>query len=152
MASKISIITGVLQRRLAALIVGSAAVALSAGHATVTGQNGEFNQPVDFSHTVVDAPAPVAGAVFGSGSALHPGDRICTTEFQTTANVDTDCEKSGPSNETSIAVNPTDENNLIGGANDYQLGLNRGGHVTETIHSRAHVSFDGGHTWSEYPI
>ena len=152
MASKISIITGVLQRRLAALIVGGAAVALSAGQATVTGQNGEFNQPVDFSHTVVDAPAPVAGAVFGSGSALHPGDRICTTVFQTTANVDTDCEKSGPSNETSIAVNPTNENNLIGGANDYQLGLNPGGQVSETVLSRAHVSFDGGHTWSEYPI
>ena len=152
MASKISIITGVLQRRLAVLIVGGAAVGLSAGLATVTGQNGEFNQPVDFSHTVVDAPAPVAGAVFGSGSALHPGDRICTTVFQTTANVDTDCEKSGPSNETSIAVNPTNENNLIGGANDYQLGLNPGGQVSETVLSRAHVSFDGGHTWSEYPI
>jgi len=62
------------------------------------------------------------------------------------------CEKSGPSNETSIAVNPTDENNFIGGANDYQLGLNKGGHVTETVLSRAHVTFDGGTHWSEYPI
>src|SRR3989441_8461153 len=152
MASKITIITGMVQGRLAAVIVGCAAIVLSVGVTTAIGQDGEFNQPVNFSHTVLDAPSPVAGAVFGSRSTLHPGDRICTTEFQTTANVDTDCEKSGPSNETSIAVNPTDENNLIGGANDYQLGLNRGGHVTETIHSRAHVSFDGGHTWSEYPI
>ena len=58
----------------------------------------------------------------------------------------------GPHNETSIAVNPTDASNLIGGANDYQLGLNPGGHVTESILSRAHVTTDGGRTWSMYPI
>jgi len=132
-----------------ALLMGGAALALTVGLATVIGQDG---QPVDFSHNVTDAPAPVAGAVFGSGSALHPGDRICTTGFQTTPNADTGCEKNGPSNETSIAVNPTNESNLIGGANDYQLALNPGGHVSETVHSRAHVSFDSGHSWSEYPI
>ncbi|MEO8330295.1 MAG: sialidase family protein, partial [Candidatus Nanopelagicales bacterium] len=55
-------------------------------------------------------------------------------------------------NETSIAVNPTDPNNMIGGANDYQLALNPGGHVSETVLSRAHVTFDAGKTWSEYPI
>jgi len=77
------------------------------------------NQPIEFTHNIFDAPAPVAGAVFGSGPALRPGDLICTTATQNTANVDTDCEKAGPSNETSIAVNPTDELNMIGGANDY---------------------------------
>jgi hypothetical protein len=41
---------------------------------------------------------------------------------------------------------------MIGGANDYQLGVNPGGHVTESILSRAHVTFDGGRTWSEYPL
>ena len=69
------------------------------------------------------------------------------------ANVNTDCETTlGPHNETSIAVNPTNPDNIIGGANDYQLGLNPGGHVSETVLSRAHVSFDGGKTWSEYPL
>src|SRR5213078_406459 len=58
----------------------------------------------------------------------------------------------GPHNETSIAVNPTNILNMIGGANDYQLGLNPGGHVSETVLSRAHVTFDGGATWAEYPI
>jgi hypothetical protein len=130
-----------------------AVVAAGAGVATLIGQEeGEITQPVDFTHNVLDAPAPVAGAVFGSGPALHPGDRICTTATQNTSNVDTDCEKLGPVNETSIAVNPTNANNIVGGANDYQLALNPGGHVTESIHSRAHVTFDGGHTWSEYPI
>jgi len=149
MMSKNTLIRCEPQRSVTALLMGGAALALTVGLATVIGQDG---QPVDFSHNVIDAPAPVAGAVFGSGSALHPGDRICTTGFQTTPNADSGCEKNGPSNETSIAVNPTNESNLIGGANDYQLALNPGGHVSETVQSRAHVSFDGGHSWSEYPI
>ena len=128
----------------------AAALISSVGLARIFGD--QEDQPIEFTHNIFDAPAPVAGAVFGSGSALRPGDRICTTATQNTANVDTDCEKSGPSNETSIAVNPTNELNMIGGANDYQLAINPGGHVSENVLSRAHVTFDGGHTWSEYPI
>ncbi|HEX5239836.1 MAG TPA: sialidase family protein [Candidatus Limnocylindrales bacterium] len=110
-------------------------------------------QPVAFSHNVMDAPAPVNSAVFGTDGSLKPGQLICTGPTSTAANVNTDCEATpGPHNETSIAVNPTDHDNIIGGANDYQLGLNNGGHVTETVRSRAHVTVDGGQTWSEYPI
>jgi hypothetical protein len=117
-------------------------------------------QPVDFLHTHngLDADAPVTGGVFGSGSAFKTGTAICTTSTQTTANVNTDCDTAGsngvtnPHNETSIAVNPTNTQNILGGANDYQLGINPGGHVSETLRSFAHVSFDGGQTWSEYPI
>jgi len=111
-------------------------------------------QPVDFTHNPFDAPAPVPSATFGSGPTVHTGTAICTGATQTAANVNTDCETTsvGPHNETSIAVNPTNHNNIIGGANDYQLGLNSGGHVSETVHSRAHVTFDGGRTWSMYPI
>src|SRR6478672_5765733 len=137
------------------VIAVCAATAAGAGITTLIGQEqGEITQPVDFTHkhNVVDAPAPVAGAVFGSGSALHPGVKICTTLTQSSSNVDTDCEKLGPVNETSIGVNPTNANNIIGGTNDYQLALNPGGHVTESVLSRAHVTFDGGQTWSEYPI
>jgi hypothetical protein len=115
---------------------------------------GDDPQPVDFTHNVVDAPAPVAGAVFGSGPAVKTGTAICTTAAQVTANVNTDCEttSAGPHNETSIAVNPTNPQNMIGGANDYQIGLNPGGHVSESIESRAHVTFDGGKTWSMFPL
>jgi len=111
-------------------------------------------QPVDFTHNTVDAPAPVAGAVFGTAPAVKTGTAICTTATQLTANVNTDCEtaSAGPHNETSIAVNPANPQNMIGGVNDYQLGLNSGGHVTETILSRAHVTFDGGKTWSMFPV
>jgi hypothetical protein len=44
-----------------------------------------------------------------------------------------------PQNETTIAVNPTDPRNVIGGANDYEIGV-------DTI-SGVYVSFDGGRTW-----
>jgi len=135
------------------VVATALAFALSAGLATVLTQEDEGgDRPVEITHSVRDADAPIAGAVFGSGTPVKPGVVICSTPTQNTANVDTGCEKNGPSNETSIAVNPTNENNMIGGANDYQLGLNPGGHVTESIHSRAHVTFDGGKTWSEYPI
>ena len=114
----------------------------------------ENPQPIDFHHrNAVDAPAPVAGAVFGTGPAVKTGTAICTTASTLAANVNTDCSPTaGPHNETSIAVNPTDPDNMIGGANDYQLGLNPGGHISETILSRAHVTFDGGQTWSEYAL
>ena len=138
-------------RRRAVWLAG-AALALSAGLVSVVGEERPGEKPVPFTHSVNDAAAPVAGAVFGSVPALHPGDLICTTPTQPGPNVDTDCEKSGPTNETSIAVNPTNEKNIIGGTNDYQLGLNPGGHVTLSVLSRAHVTFDGGRTWSEYPI
>src|SRR5437867_4449296 len=59
-------------RSLTALLAAVVALAFGAG-LTIFGQ---ADQPVDFSHNVLDAPAPVAGAVFGSGPALHPGDLI----------------------------------------------------------------------------
>ncbi len=137
-------------RRVGAVLLGASLIALTVGSVPALG--GDFIQPVDRSHNVLNAPAPVAGAVFGSGPALKPGQKICSTPTQNTANVNTDCEHNGPHNESSIAVNPTNEQNMIGGLNDYQLGLNPGGYVSETVLSRAHVTFDGGKTWSEYPI
>ena len=67
-------------------------------------------------------------------------------------NVNTDTDLSAPHNETTIAVNPTNPLNIIASANDYQLTLSSGGTVKETIFSRAHVTFDGGQTWTTYPI
>jgi len=43
-----------------------------------------------------------------------------------------------PQNETSIAVNPTDPDNLLGGANDYRLGFGSSGVYTTT---------NGGDSW-----
>jgi hypothetical protein len=113
----------------------------------------EIIRPIDVDHNVLDAPAPVTNGVFGSPAGqTRPGEAICTTATSTASNVNTDCEGVNPHNETSIAVNPTNPNNIIGGANDYQLAVNPGGHVSSTTISRAHVTFDGGRTWSEFPI
>ena len=135
-------------------VVASALLAasfLAAGPARAD-DDGDLIQPIDVTHNGVDAPAPVAGAVFGSGPGTKIGSPLCSTTTTTAANVNTDCEHNGPHNETSIAVNPTNHDNIIGGANDYQLGLNNGGHISENLLSRAHVSFDGGQTWTEYPL
>lgn len=133
----------------ALLVVAGAALMMS-----VVAFGDSDPQPVDFTHNAINAPAPVPGAVFGTGPAVKTGTAICTTASQATANANTDCETTsvGPHNETSIAVNPTNVKNMIGGANDYQLALNPGGRVSETVLSRAHVTFDGGKTWSMYPV
>jgi hypothetical protein len=138
--------------RLPAVVAAVAVAAFAAGAAVALGDGDP--QPVDFTHNAINAPAPVPGAVFGSGPAVKTGTAICTTATQSVANTNTDCEttSTGPHNETSIAVNPTNTDNMIGGANDYQLALNPGGHVSETVASRAHVTFDGGKTWSMYPV
>ena len=139
----------------ALVVLGAAAVVAAVFVTGALGEEGQ-DQPIEFVHNVRDAPAPVAGAVFGNGPPTSPGTPVCTTPTQVTPNVNTDCETTtagpGPHNETSIAINPTDQDNLIGGVNDYQLGINPGGHVTETVQSRAHVTFDGGRTWSMYPV
>ncbi len=138
-------------RRRAGVAVGVAVLVLSLAGGPAFADDGELQQPVDFLHNNLQ-DAPVSGAVYGTAPAAKIGTAICTTPMSTAANVNTDCEGTGPHNETSIAVNPTNAANMIGGANDYQLALNPGGHVSETTLSRAHVTFDGGQTWTTYPI
>ncbi len=135
------------------VLAGISAVALAQG----VPASAEVNpQPIDFAHNVNDAPAPVPSAAFDMPTTpSRAGVAICTTATSNDANVNTDCNDNGtagPHNETSIAVNPTDPLNIIGGANDYQLVINPGGHISESILSRAHVTFDGGKTWSMYGV
>ena len=89
------------------------------------------------------------------------GVPICTTAAVADTNVDTDCEPSYhfdfgdfdlPVEETTIAVNPTDPLNIVGAAKDKQLRLRMSGKLAETEKTRAHVTFDGGKTWSTYPV
>jgi BNR/Asp-box repeat protein len=139
-------------KRFSLLVLLAAVAGLAVAAGVAVADDGDQIQPIDFTHNFSDAPAPVPSAQWGNGPKVKTGTAICTTAASTAANVNTDCEFNGPHNETAIAVNPTDPSNIIGGANDYQLTLNPGGHVGEQVASRAHVSFDGGKTWSEYPI
>ncbi|HZT85663.1 MAG TPA: sialidase family protein [Gaiellaceae bacterium] len=140
-----------MRHRKLVLLLGLALLAFAAFGTSMAAADDQ-PQPIDFVHNVSDAPAPVTGTVWANGPKVKTGQAICTTATSDAANVNTDCEENGPHNETSIAVNPTDPNNMIGGLNDYQLSINPGGHVGETVLSRAHVTFDGGRTWSEYPL
>jgi hypothetical protein len=88
----------------------------------------------------------------GESTYKNPSSPICSNSASTDPNVNTDCEGNAPHNETTIAINPKNPDNLIGSANDYQLRLSKGGTINETAYSRAHVSFDGGKSWSSYPI
>jgi hypothetical protein len=111
-------------------------------------------QPVTRQHfNGVEGPLTQDGDGHISVANLrNPPSPICSTATSAAANVDTDCEGNAPHNETSIAFNPTNPLNRIGSANDYQLLITSGGFIYETIYSRAHVTFDGGHTWTTYPI
>lgn len=139
-------------KRAAGLVPGMMILMLAASAGAAWADHGDVVQPVDFLHNVNQAAAPVSSTVWAHGPRLKSGHAICSTTTNAAANVNTDCERTGPSNETSIAVNPTNHDNMVGGANDYQLAINPGGHVGETVLSRAHVTFDGGQTWSEYPV
>ncbi|WAH97386.1 exo-alpha-sialidase [Arthrobacter sp. MMS18-M83] len=86
------------------------------------------------------------------GTTRNPPSPICSTTGSPVVNVNTDCEGTAPRNETTIAVNPVNPRNLIGGVNDFQLSVSPGGTVHETGYSRAHVTFDGGATWTTSPI
>ena len=135
------------------VLAGISAAALAQGITAAADTN---PQPVDMTHNVYDAPAPVPSTAFDMPTTpSRAGVAICTTVTSTAANVNTDCNDNntaGPHNETSIAVNPANPLNMIGGANDYQITLNPDGHVSESILSRAHVTFDGGKTWSMYGV
>jgi hypothetical protein len=139
------------RRRVLAALGATALMVGLVGGPALAEEEGELVHPVDFVHSNL-TEAPVAGGVFGSGPGRKVGDAICSTPTQTAANVNTDCEGTGPHNETTIAVNPTNPLNMIAGANDYQLALNPGGHVTASTESRAHVTTDGGRTWTTYPL
>jgi hypothetical protein len=68
----------------------------------------------------------------GESTYKNPSSPICSKPTSTDPNVNTDCEGNAPHNETSIAVNPTNPDNMIGSANDYQLRLSSGGPINET--------------------
>ncbi len=112
--------------------------------------------PLPMTHQHFNFFQPVADGT-GDGAAnpgtyRNPSSPICSTTQSSAANVNTDCEGTAPHNETSVAVDPTNASHMIGSANDYELSISSGGTTYETAYSRAHVTFDGGQTWTTYPI
>ena len=136
-------------------LIGIVALAVAAAATSRRARAEDNPLPTATTHLAFDSfVALVEGADGAPGEAAfkNPPNPICSSSTSTAANVSTDCEAVAPHNETSIAVNPTNPFNMIGGANDYQLKLSAGGTVNETVFSRAHVTFDGGATWTTVPL
>lgn len=122
---------------------------------TVATAHAADQPPLPVTHEKVDYVQDILNNGDGplnQGDFKNPPSPICSTATSTASNVNTDCEGTAPHNETTIAVNPTNRLNMIGSANDYELTLTSGGKTQETAYSRAHVTFDGGKTWTTYPI
>jgi hypothetical protein len=136
--------------RLGPVLASVAVVALAT--APVFAEEEEILRPVDYYSRNGLQELPFTGAEWSAGPALKNGDQICSVDAGPTPDMNLSCEGVGPHNETAIAVNPADPDNMIAGTNDYQLALNPGGHVTASTLSRATVTFDGGDTWAVYPI
>jgi hypothetical protein len=107
-----------------------------------------------------DPPLPVEDVGVASlGEIKQASGLVCSATQgpgSDATNINTDCDESvgnvAPHNETTIAVNPTNPDNLIGGANDFQFLLTNGGALKIVALSRARVSFDGGASWAMYAI
>jgi hypothetical protein len=137
--------------KLLAVVVIAASVAAvpSAGQVRADGTP----PPQPFTHRPSQSFVNIADAEWsGPGSYRNPPSPICTTPNSNAANVNTDCEGNAPHNETTIAVNPTNPLNMIATANDMELALTPGNTVVYWLYIRARVTFDGGHTWTTYPI
>jgi len=133
-------------------IVAAGGVVLVAAPLSVGAADNPLPAPIPHQHfNSVDPLAFQADGNVPGSSAATVSSPICTASGGSGSNRRVDCEGNAPDNETSIAVNPTNSNNIIGGANDYQLTIS-GGSVYESVLSRAMVSMDGGATWSTYGI
>lgn len=134
--------------KLALAAVSALAASVAAVGVTTASADQPLPQAVTHVHWNSVEPAMAEGdGTVGESTYKNPSNPICTT-----SGPNTDCEGVAPHNETSIAVNPTNPQNMIGGANDYQLRLSSGGTVNESTYSRAHVTFDGGRTWKTVGI
>ncbi len=108
------------------------------------------------THQPLPVPAPRAADGFAGRqapkSAVSPlSGVLCTSAPSLAANVMANCnEPQSPHNETAVAINPLNPLNMVVGANDYQeVGP---ADANRTLLSRAHVSLDGGRSWSDVAL
>src|SRR6266536_1500484 len=118
--------------RLALLVIACAlALAIVAGAAAPASAEGDVLLPVPhrlFNGAVGPLTAEAEGPPAESAVKNASGP-ICSTGPTAGSDVSTDGGPAAPHNETTIAINPSNPANMIGGANDYQLNVNPGGSI-----------------------
>jgi hypothetical protein len=130
-------------------VIGAAAAALAMGLVPVSPALATTHQPRPIS--APHAADGFAGRQASKPAASSPNTVLCTSKPSLAANVLANCnEPQSPHNETAVVINPLNPLNIVVGANDYQqpgpVDANR------TLLSRAHVSRDGGHSWSDVAL
>jgi hypothetical protein len=134
-----------------------------ASTAATTTHNWKFDPTInapwatESDQTALDTPAAAAG-LCRSAPVNVPGAYATLAASEVDAIVGDPVNNSGfsnfgcttPQNETSIAVNPTDENNIVAGANDYRVCCDFTGLNDAT--GWAYYSFDGGKTWGNVQV
>jgi hypothetical protein len=93
--------------------------------------------------------ALLGSTVVGKAAVAATGQPGCITRPSHAGNVNTDCQLDGNFFETTIAVNPKDPRNLVGGV--IKIG-GAGGGQGRTLVVQPRVSFDGGVTWATTPV
>jgi len=134
-----------------------------ASTAATTTHNWKFDPTInapwatESDQTALDTPAAAAG-LCRSAPVNVPGAYAPLAASEVDAIVGDQVNNSGfsnfgcatPQNETTIAVNPTDKNNLVAGANDYRVCCDFTGLNDAT--GWAYYSFDGGKTWGNVQV
>lgn len=91
------------------------------------------------------APAAVARA---DRAGTASSRLLCTTAFSGAANVNTDCLSDGNYGETSITVNPTRPNDIVGAVIHTDISIVDGNpRLSQFV--EPHVSVDGGRRWAD---
>jgi hypothetical protein len=132
---------------LAAVAVVVASTGLMGSSQAAQGRFGGFGSaPGRPSLSGVADPSFLTGTEGVQGTVRVPRiEQVPSDDIQTNADDKADASdqfgsgEGTPANETSIAVNPTDPSNVIGGANDYESGVDSVMGI--------YTSFDGGLTW-----
>jgi hypothetical protein len=125
---------------------GASAAARSA-RATIAGDPGDDDTAISLDPTLSALCQSFIGGVNPYANPAPNVDQI-NGDAKVLAGTQTGC--STPQNETSIAVNPKNPRNLVGGANDYRVFNTREGRNDGS--GWAYTTFDGGKTWTNMAL
>ena len=144
-------------RRLVLGIALLAVVTAAASSLSIAAPRDPIDQPIDkrsgffdFMSFQEDLPSGSGGPGRGTIAGMACSTSVSTQPADFTGNFLLNCDNPGTisiRNETTIAVNPTNANNIIAGSHRYLL-TTTGGFLNFHVIAVAYVTKDGGSTWT----